>query len=157
MVETDPDSNGGHHSNGPEREPIVASSVADGGVPDLDELLRVLSNRRRRCVLYCLLADDLRDVDALAKHVAARLERTGPESVEDARYEEIKVTLVHADIPMLAETGVVSYDRRTGDLRLDYPPTPIETLLESCAAVDEYADADEVRGDGSDRASSRDR
>ena len=158
MVGMDADSDDGHRFAGANGNAVTASSIADGGTPDLDEFLRILSNRRRRCVLYCLVADDLRDVDRLAKRVTARLERTVPDTVDDARYEEMKTNLIHVDIPMLADTGVVSYDRRNGNLCLDYPPAPIETLLESCAALDEYADGDELRGtDGSNKASSYDR
>lgn len=145
MVETDPNSGGGHRSSERGEEPAVVSNVADEGMPDIDEFLRVLSDRRRRCVLYCLLADDLRDVSALARRVAARLDRTSPDDVTDARYEQLRITLVHVDIPMLAETGIVSYDRRTGDLRLDSPPTPVERLLESCATLEDDVGIDEGR------------
>lgn len=143
MVETDPDSDGGHRTGELEDEPIVTSNVADGGVPTLDAFLHVLRNQRRRCVLHCLFADDLRDVSTLARRVAARLDQTTPDDVADDRYEQVRVALVHVDIPMLAETGIVSYDRRSGDLCLDSPPAPIERLLESCATLETHTDSTE--------------
>lgn len=145
MAERD-DGFDGRDRSGDEVEPVSVPGVTDGGVPDLDEFLRVLSDRRRRCALYCLWEDDLRDLDALAKHVAARLERTSPEEVSESQYEEAKVALIHIDVPLLEETGVVSYDQRNENLCLDYPPAPLETLLDACATLDEYAD----RPDGSD-------
>lgn len=142
MVETDSDSNGEHRHSGLEDETVVGSEVSDDGVADLDELLRIVSNRRRRCVLYCLDVADHRDVETLAKGVMTRLERTAPDDREDVRYDDIKLSLVHVDIPMLEDADIVSYDRRRGDLCLDCPPTHIETLLETCATLDPYAETD---------------
>lgn len=145
MVETDSDSNGDHRHSGLEDETVVVSNAGDDGMADLDELLRILSDRRRRCILYCLDSADHRDVDTLAKRVATRLERTASDDRDAVRDDAIKLSLVHVDIPMLEDADIVSYDRRRGDLCLDCPPTHIETLLETCATLDPYADTDDGR------------
>ncbi|SER18580.1 DUF7344 domain-containing protein [Natrinema salaciae] len=135
MVGTD--SGGSDRGERAESERVAASSASGAGDPDLDEFLRVVSDRRRRCALYSLASGDPQTVDALATHVAARLERTSPDAVSESQRDAVRVMLVHADIPRLEETGVVSYDRRTETLRLDYPPARIETLLETCDGLEE--------------------
>lgn len=156
MVGTD--SGGSDRGEGSENEAITASNGPGRGDPDLDDFIRLVSDRRRRCAMYCLMAEDLRTVDALATHVAARLERTTPDAVSESQHEAVRVMLVHTDLPLLEETGVISYDRRTGTLRLDYPPARVETLLETCVGLDEYADPGDVPGsDRSSESSSRGR
>ena len=118
--------------------PTGVRGVADGGAPDLDEFLRLLSNRRRRYALYYLREHDLRERDRLARYVAAELAESGPEDVADGRIEEVETMLVHVDVPMLEETGVVSADHRTETLRFDYPSSSLDALLEACAALEEF-------------------
>lgn len=115
----------------------ASATVTDGGVPALDEFVRVLSERRRRCILYCLREDNVADIGGLARRVAARLDRTSPKEVSERRRETVEISLVHVELPMLADAGVVSYDRRTGTLRLDHPSAPVKTLLDACATFDE--------------------
>lgn len=144
--EDDSDDDGGSSAR---MESFSAPSVPDGGVPDLDEFLRLLSNRRRRYALYYLREHDLRDRTALARYVAAELAGTDPEDVADDRVREVETMFVHVDVPMLEESGVVSSDRRTGTLCLDYPSAAVETLLDACAAFDDPNVAGES-GDASD-------
>ncbi|MDF9744613.1 DUF7344 domain-containing protein [Natrinema salsiterrestre] len=158
MVETDSDASGDHRHSGLEDQTRIGSEMGDDGAADLDELLRILSNRRRRCVLYCLDAADHRDVETLAKRVVTRLERTVPDDRAEVRYDDVELSLVHVDIPMLEDADVISYDRRRGDLCLDCPPTRIEPLLETCAALDPCAETDDGReSDELEAASSCDR
>jgi DNA-binding transcriptional ArsR family regulator len=145
MVETDSDSSGDHGHGGLEDETVVGSKTSDDGAADLDELLRILSDRRRRCILYCLNAADHRDIATLAKRVTDRLERPVSDDDVEIRVDEVRLSLVHVDIPMLEDADIVSYDRRRGDLRLDRPQADIEPLLETCAALDPYADTDDGR------------
>ncbi|SEW14257.1 DUF7344 domain-containing protein [Natrinema salifodinae] len=157
MAERDGDSERGERDTGIEGGPAFPT-VTDGGVPALDEFVRVLSERRRRCLLYCLWEDDVRDVDDLAGRVATRLDRLSPDEAAESRREAVEISLVHVDLPMLEDVGIISYDRRTRTLSLDHPPMPIETLVDACETLDECAHVDERRESGeSTDASSRDR
>lgn len=88
---------------------------------EVDELVAVLSETRRRTVL-----EYLRDAPAetvpledLARELAGR----------DAPDDETRIVLHHVTLPALARTGVVDYDadRHTVTYRGD---EPVETLLE---------------------------
>ena len=128
----------------------IAAAGPSGGVddaPELDEFLSLLSERRRRDALYWLRDRDAGTVDALAERIVA--ERTGetPADIDETERERIRTKLVHVDIPTLAAAGLVSYDRRTGTLRFDYPPQAVDALLEACArleGIDSSADEDPI-------------
>ncbi|MFD1563454.1 hypothetical protein ACFR99_07825 [Haloarchaeobius amylolyticus] len=139
-------------SNGRDRDVAVGddtnatSSGGNGGISDPDEWLQLLSDRRRRYLLYCLRDDDVRKQGTLARRVAARLAHTSPEEVPERRSETVEASLVHVDIPMLADAGVVSYDRRTGTIRFDDLPDGLEHLLDACATLDESRGSGDLPG-----------
>lgn len=99
---------------------------------NVDELLEVLSDeRRRRVVSYLRGADDPVELAELSEGVATR----EPDREAD-HGDDVRISLHHVHLPKLAAIGVLDYDGRTRTIRrLD----PVE--LERLAAL-----ADELRG-----------
>ncbi len=84
--------------------------------PALDATLDLLSNRRRRFVLYALRdREGAMGVEELAEQVAA-WERDADESVpasgssDGVRTQRVLADLHHCQLPRLTEAGAVSYD-----------------------------------------------
>lgn len=88
---------------------VNRSPIEDAPV---DRLLSVLATEPRRRVLRYLResSDDVTSLETLAEHVAAR--EDGSTDPEDAA-----VRLHHADLPKLADAGLVDYDPRTNVVR----------------------------------------
>lgn len=99
---------------------------ADGGDLTLDAVFRLLGDRRRRALLY-YLAERGGPVDRgeLARVIASEdpsdeRETTGDRPTDggptDAEFTRALVSLDHVHLPRLAEDGVISYDRETGEV-----------------------------------------
>jgi Fe2+ or Zn2+ uptake regulation protein len=76
---------------------------------------RLRSNRQRRATLE-VLTEGTRSlsIDELAEAVA---ERTPAETTVD----QVKIRLHHANLPLLADAGVVDYDREEGTVTVTEP------------------------------------
>ena len=100
----------------------------------MDAAFRLLSDRRRRYVLYHLRdVERVTTLDALTEQVA-HWEGTGRDA--DANAERIAVSLVHNHLPKLEESGVVEYDRRQGDVVTAEQFDEVVSLLELVDEVD---------------------
>lgn len=116
--------------------------VGDGGIQTdtgrekLDNVLRALLDRRRRYALYFLAENEVSDVEELATHVAAMEENTAPDTISSGRIEQVQISLVHADLPLLEENGFVEFDRRSDTIRYSYPPDLLEEMLDLCSEFD---------------------
>ena len=84
-----------------------------------DTVFDVLSNSRRRYVLYYLRqeSEPIQLID-LAEHVAAWENETDIESLTDQERKRVYVSLYQTHIPKLADTGVVTYDKEAGTVAL---------------------------------------
>lgn len=81
----------------------------------IDRLYDLLSESRRRYLLYLLSASGRQSVDELARRLVAR-ERTGSTSAgSESKRQRVVTALVHNHLPRLAEHDVVDYhaDRKT--------------------------------------------
>ncbi|RQG89264.1 hypothetical protein EA462_10505 [Natrarchaeobius halalkaliphilus] len=104
-----------------------------------DELFTVLSNRRRRRVLYYLLQHDVKQVD-LRTLVDVLSEWEYGESVDDLSWKQRKrvYTALHqSHLPKLAEAGAIEYERSRGQV------TPTEEIGEYRIYL-EYVPADDI-------------
>ena len=116
--------------------------VSDGGSQTDDDqrmlegVLRALLNQRRRYTLYFLQATEVSEVDELATHVAAMEQDTDPETVDPDQVEKVQVSLVHSDLPMLEDQGLVEFDRRSSAVRYSRPPELLDKMLSLCATFD---------------------
>lgn len=86
-------------------------AVGDGGKRadrSLDSTLEALADERRRRVLYALRENDgVLDAEDLACTLAAEF---------GADRESVHMRLHHADLPRLAECGIVEYDPEVGSV-----------------------------------------
>lgn len=77
-----------------------------------DEAFEYVASERRRILVQVLLENDGEQaVDDIAEEVARRqsIDDTGGES-HDGHYEELRIALLHHDLPKLDEGDVVEYD-----------------------------------------------
>ncbi|WP_290815933.1 hypothetical protein [Halovivax sp.] len=79
---------------------------------DTSTMLKLLADQRRRHALDLLSAADRpRSVAALASDVADREREESATSVERPRTEDLRIELYHVHLPMLAESGLIEFDR----------------------------------------------
>lgn len=82
---------------------------------DLDEVLELLGNRRRRYVwLYLSEQSGPVSLQELSRVVAARESDVEPADVEDTVRKSVYTSLRQYHCPKLAEHGLVRYDREAG-------------------------------------------
>ncbi|USZ68675.1 hypothetical protein NGM10_02785 [Halorussus salilacus] len=109
---------------------MTEHTLADENVAEVSAAFDLLSNARRRGVLYAVGRDGRAAVDDLAERIAAwqrdggSVEETGGPSAD-----EVRTSLVHVHLPKLADAGVVAYDRSTGIVRLTESATDLEPYL----------------------------
>ncbi|MFC7240104.1 hypothetical protein ACFQS4_18255 [Saliphagus sp. GCM10025317] len=80
---------------------------------------RILANPRRRRLLTTLTERGRDTVDGLAEAIARR-ECLSDDDADDRRRirRDVHVSLVHVHLPMVADQGLVEYDRDEGDVVL---------------------------------------
>lgn len=102
----------------------------------LDPLLDVISNHRRRCAMYYLEANEIADVDQLARYIT---EVAGDSQIEssDRRINETTQKLIHVDLPKLRKAGVIEYDPRSGTVRYRRPLGALAALLQVCSELED--------------------
>lgn len=102
----------------------------------ISEFLQVLANQRRRYALYFLRDEERSTLDELAKLIAAQEHETSPEEVDEQAYRNVRIDLYHAHLPKLEETGVIAYDRQSGQLCYRQLPGPMGEFLDYCATLE---------------------
>lgn len=76
-----------------------------------DELFRILSNSRRRYIIYYLHeAGDEMSLKELAARIAAVENGTSVDEVTDEERQRVYISLYQTHLPKLEEAGIVSYD-----------------------------------------------
>ena len=108
----------------------------DGGERPLDELLDVLSNHRRRYVLYYLRETETADVEELTEYVVENFESGQESTAPGDRFEKTKATVIHTDLPKLRERGIVEYDPRSETVRYRQPSQCLTALLRVCSELE---------------------
>lgn len=76
----------------------------------VDRVYDLLSDRRRRHLLYLLLDADRLSIDEIALRLAAWEGETPMTAVEDDRRRRIGTALRHNHLPRLADHDVIEYD-----------------------------------------------
>ncbi|QIO21652.1 hypothetical protein [Haloarcula sp. JP-L23] len=96
--------------------------------PPPDDLFKALASEKRRRLLAILTEqaaiplDDLTDV-----LVGWEATDSGPAGPDE--WARMKIELVHAHLPLLADTGLVVHDETAGEVRLASVSDPIRDLL----------------------------
>ncbi|NEU56533.1 hypothetical protein [Halorussus sp. MSC15.2] len=113
--------------------PDVTDSHVGGGrgiSPTLDATLDLLSNRRRRYVLYYLREQGHSvTLEELAEQVAS-WERDNGDSPDE---ERVLADLYHSQIPRLADADAVTFDAQDGYVSLDDDDAPLVEYLDLAA------------------------
>lgn len=104
---------------------------------EIDDVLRALSHRRRRYVMYYMQDRKTGSIEELARYVAAVDEDIPIDDVSEDLREQYRISLRHNDLPELAEAGLVDYDPRSGDVRFSHPSTFLEKLLAVSAEIEQ--------------------
>lgn len=129
--------NGGGRGRSPEvgLEELRKAEYGDVANPvSEDDILEVLSNRRRRQVItYLQEGNGTATAGELAEHIAAAENDTSVAQVSSDQRKRVYVSLYQHHLPMLDDANVVDYDRnrKTVDLLVDggsLEPVVIEHL-----------------------------
>ncbi|MFB6202852.1 MAG: winged helix-turn-helix domain-containing protein [Halorhabdus sp.] len=95
-----------------------------------DDVFDILSNPRRRMVLYYLRehAGSV-DVKELAEAIAAMENDVDVSELTSQQRKRVYVSLYQTHLPKMAETGVIDYDKDGGTVRLTDRTTAIDEYL----------------------------
>lgn len=120
-----------------------SAAVTARATPSLDLIFDLLSNRRRRYVLYYLhdQPDGVATMDEVTDGVLT-LQSTvsnadsgaepgacpDPEPGSDERRQQLRTELQHTHLPKLADAGVIEHDRRSETIRYWTHPSLAEWL-----------------------------
>lgn len=116
---------------------MVVGTITGEDGKILSRYLEALARPRRRYVLYYLYEHDGGTVLELSKYVLSLEEHRPMSEVSEEECESIQTELHHNHLPRLAEDGLISYDQRTGDVRLESLPMPFLVLLWICYKFEE--------------------
>ncbi len=106
-------------------------SLAATTAPSLDVIFDILSNRRRRHVLYYLndRPDGVATVEELTDVVLTQeCDGFDPSTDPVEQRNRIQIDLQHVHLPKLADAGIVDHDRRTETVRYWTQPSLTEWL-----------------------------
>jgi len=102
-----------------------------------DAAFTLLSHRRRRAVLYLLLAQDraltLRD---LRNEIIEREHSTEITALDDEQVKQTLLSLHHVHIPKLSEAGIITYDQ---DRMIVEPTEKLEEMESFLSCVSEIS------------------
>lgn len=107
------------------------------GVPDTeplvpDEIFEILSNHRRRMVLYYLREHgNTATVKELAQEIAAMENEVAVEDVTSEQRKRVYVSLYQTHLPMMADLNVIKYDKEAGNVSLAEHTKNIDKHLSS--------------------------
>lgn len=106
-----------------------------------DEIFEILSNERRRFILFYLKTRGSPvGLMELVEELAAQEEDTKAEAVSEQARKRVYVSLYQTHVPRLEEVGLVTYD----------PDTKMVSLANDAEAVESYLDVDEADSDTSE-------
>jgi len=100
-------------------------TLADEPADDVSAAFDLLSDARRRGVLYAAERGEQTTVEELAERISTWLS-----DGEGARRDSsVRLSLIHTHLPKLADAGVVEYDRERGTVELAGGATDLEPYL----------------------------
>lgn len=114
--------------------------VVTGDSDRVSTIFSLLADRRRRYALYSLRRmDGAVTAETLATEIAV-IERNQSETrLPSGLKRDIYTDLIHTHLPKLSQADLVSYDRRTGDVR----SRDLSPLVETCLCLAEDLDRTE--------------
>ncbi|WP_241434243.1 DUF7344 domain-containing protein [Natronorubrum tibetense] len=85
----------------------------------LDTIYGMLSEPRRRYVLYYFLDNDHANIESLSLQIAAWAQDDTVDAITEEQKQSVTTSLIHSHLPKLEDHGLVEYDGRTGDVIVD--------------------------------------
>lgn len=96
----------------------------------MDLVFEILSNTRRRMVLYYLRQDGgTSTIQKLAEQIAVMENDTRVEQLSSQQRKRVYVSLYQTHIPKLEETGIIEYDDDEGEVYLTDRAVEIDSYL----------------------------
>lgn len=103
--------------------------------PHTTDPFEALSHRYRRVALYYLREHESASVATLAELVTGWVE-SGPDPPDPVDHDRVLADLHHRHLPVLAEAGLVDYDREERAVRLAEPSATAAHLIEIAFEAD---------------------
>ncbi|MFC5971646.1 hypothetical protein ACFPYI_09915 [Halomarina salina] len=128
----------------------TSERIPPAEVLDLDYVYDALAHPRRRYLCYTLLEDTEWSLTDLATKVAAWETDIPEEAVDDHLRERVYVSLYHAQVPKLAEQGVVEFDEARETISAGANANSVLTALRSVSTVLDASQEDHARGNTND-------
>ena len=88
----------------------------EAGTLSLDAVYGILSESRRRYLLYYFLESDHANIEGLSLQIVAWEQDVPIDTVSEAQKQRVTSSLIHSHLPKLEDNGIVEYDDRTGDV-----------------------------------------
>ncbi|MFC7168642.1 DUF7344 domain-containing protein [Halobium salinum] len=103
-----------------------------------DEVFDVLSNERRRYLLYYLKQsdDEVVELSDISSQLAAWEQETTPEYIDYADRKNVHTALYQFHLPKMAEAGFLDYDKRSGRIELTDHARNLDVYLETVSGRD---------------------
>lgn len=114
----------------------TGSSVPDGGRDPIDRILLALSESRCRYLLYYLEREGDAYIEEVARFIAACERSCDPEEAPEDHTDGVVRDLYHVHLPKLAQNGIIDYDRRSGAMCFQSPPTGLSKFIEIASSVE---------------------
>jgi hypothetical protein len=113
---------------GTEKNERVSESGTTPTVSD-DDLYRALASKRRRRLLSALLIEQESTVEELSTMLAGwqSTESGGMATSEDRT--DVMIGLRHSDLPVLDESGFVTFDSENGTVEMEHVPDAVRELI----------------------------
>ncbi|WP_139231130.1 DUF7344 domain-containing protein [Halostagnicola kamekurae] len=90
-----------------------------------------VANRYRRQTLSILAEEQPLDVSELASRIAARSPDGASGEPTDAQVRSARVALYHVHLPKLADSGLISYARESGEVTVPAEVDDLEAIAET--------------------------
>lgn len=110
-------------------------SVADGG-HQINELLEMIADKRRRYLLYSLQHQRKVEFDEVTNQVATWETKTLPQELDKQARQNIQVDLRHTHLPKLEDAGIIRFDHQNSVIYLHHLPDTLEEFLDYCAVIE---------------------
>lgn len=110
----------------------MSSDADTSGEMSPDLVFEILSNTRRRMLLYYLRQNDgSATVRELAEQIAALENDVDVEDLGQQQRKRVYVSLYQTHVPKLDETGIIEYDDSNGEVRLTNRAKEFDSYLTS--------------------------
>ena len=115
----------------------MATTTMQDDENKLSRYLVALSVPQRRYALYYLHEHSVSNLSELAEYVLqCKTDRPLSEIPEDEQ-RTVKIDLYHNHLPHLDDSGLVSFDERNKDVRMESTPMVFLGLLRICRVVED--------------------